>query len=476
MIDLRKKPKSTIQSAELSPAPAVPEAVTQPEPIPTAEELQTRAKERYQSMGWGNPPAPALKTDVIEVPAEVTPDPAPATVPAAVTPVQAPEPVVETEAEPSTRELISRTASETAKAVANAMRPAPAAPAPVIVEFEMSPDDSEDYKVLKFLQASGDPKFKDVADKFLDYVKKHYAYQDEWAAQNPGKEFNPDEDEHKAWYELNQPDIHPKVLESGRVDMKAEELYNKRLKPELDKITADKALEKGMPVVATNVTKGIIQMVKLVDPELVKMVTDAAGNPDLSEAKVAALGEHDPIAKEVLDNAARAMEPMLLELELTAVPGYNYSLNPNANAVHRRIDQFRQKYEADLVAAPEHQIRNGKQFCTVAEMQSNPALSKTHWCLTIDDLVDMITDHYAAGATKEIQKLNALAEKKYKARAQPSTEPVPEPAKPTVVTPVNSGKPKAPSISSGAESVTTPAITRSTEKSFADTATKEMFG
>lgn len=390
----------------------------------------------------------------------------------------------------SQEEMISRTASETAKAVAHEMRPAaePTAPQP---DFEMSPEDAEDYKILLYLESTGDPKYAGLAKIYLDYVKAHYAYQDEWLKNNPGKEYNADDEEHSQWYAQNVPDIDQTILDKGKIDMQVDERVEKIVAPKLQQIDVDKAWQNHIPEIAGNVDKNVGLLLKRSAPELAKIAMDEKGNIVFTPENIAKIDAADPIAKEIIDDITkREVEPRLLELEMSSFSDLNYKLDPAKNPIHADLRRFLRAAEREVLSAPaEHQLKDGRRFVTRDQYDSeqdkiNKAkispeqkeeqradYNSKFWTFTVEELEDLLVDWWANEARKRIEKADSIAKRKYGTAAQPVAQPVVQPAMVTAPTPAPvPTRSNPPSISSAVDRVALPIGPTPSQKSFAEEA------
>jgi len=394
-------------------------------------------------------------------------------------------------------DAVERAARLAAEAVADRLpQPTtPAAPAPVAIP-EMSPEDASDYKVLLYM-AKQDPKLADLPAKFLAFVQKAYAYQDDWSAKNPDDEFKWEDEAHAAWYSRNAPPIDRDAMKDAADDMRVEEKVEKRLAPLREaeekkqrEAEAAQEWEQAKPKVNARVNTLVVTMVDAVNPELGKLLRDANGNPDLRTEAVARVEEADSVAHDILNDSAMELVPILAELEKSGhLRDYRFnardeSLPPAVRRAHAAIQRHVEAAERDILSAPAaEQIFNGKQFTTTAEMsrlksaiingtgsndqkrQKLADLDATRTCLTIDDLQDIIVAEFAARAKAQIDRIDGIARKKYAkngngapATAQngertPQPEPVPQPAP----RPQPSPQPaRPPSISSGSDMLTAP--------------------
>lgn len=423
------------------------------------------AKDTAVAMGWedaAEPPAPpAPVVEPPPAPAPIVPVPAP----------PAPPP------EPTTAELIERTARATAAAMAPPT-PTPAPPA-IPPALEMIPEDAEDYRVLQFLEGVN-PNYRGKANQYQEWLKVGYAYQDKWLGDHPDEQFDPNADEHKAFYAANPCPVTPKEVDNGRIEMlaeaAAERKYLERVKPDLDRQEVEKVWQKARPQVDRNVCQSVVDMVEAARPDLAKHLRDANGQPNLSAEAVNIVDAADPIAKSILDEIAEnQLVPMVTELEKNGVKDLKYRLNPANNAIHAQIDGYRAALEEEIQKLPaDQQLRDGRLFTTISRFEAlkkaiedGPGaraekdqrladLSNSRWCPTIDDLKGFIVDHLAELAHNRIEKIDGMAKRKYPNGApQPPApvQPPPEPPAPLPTPAASRGRP--PSISSGADVVTT---------------------
>lgn len=424
------------------------------------------------------------------------------------------------------------TATATAREVAKAMREntAPATPAPAAAspEFEMTAEDTEIHSVLAYLETV-DAKHAGKADAWVAYVKKHYAYQEEWAAKNPDKEFNPEDQEHEAWYDANYPDIDEKLLDKARIDMRVDQAFNERIRPREEAQERKQLLDENLPQIAHRIAERIGSFVTMVDPEIEKILRGPDGQLDWSDASIAKVMAHDPLANEIMDEMVQTggevipigngktiglgLKPLLLELEKTLLPGLGYKLNPAGNVLHARIDKYVRDAENKIAEMPsEKRTVEGRQFIPMSqylEMRRRifdkkvPAATKTqefesieaaYWTIADQpDLIkeEMVTD-FAVKTKARIEKFASLSKKSPRVGTQPapatqqtptpapSPSPAPAPAPAPALTarpgPVPPGmKPNAPSTAVHSDVVITAPPGGPSQKTGAQVATDSMF-
>lgn len=461
---------------------------TQTTEVPTPEEIQERSRTALRGM-FG---APMNKEEPkIEEKVEATP---PVETPPTETPPAAP--VEKTEAEKQA-DLIRQTATATADQIAERMKPAPqSTPEPeprAVVLPEFGKEDKADYEALLAAEAESPEKFAGKAQQFADFVKKNYEYQDAWIANNPGKDFDPKDDEHSAWYEANQ-SISEDEIKDARAEVRFAEMAQKRMAPLLEKEkkkVIEEAVQQSVPVVAKIFTDNVVKLVELVNPELVAHMKDDKGVLSIGEDSRERVAKADPIAAREIALVVDSVRPLIFDLEKSAIPALGFRLNPATNERHAEIDSFRKQAEAEIMAKPEaERMVDGKPFVTMDTYHGQLALIRkttpkskleaelqkyndSVTTISIDQIEDKIVRHHAEKAKKIIDDIDSVAQRKYGQSPKPG-----EAAKPGAAPAARpgSGKPASPSVSSRSEQVTSAATGAVTEKTLAQQATNSMFG
>jgi hypothetical protein len=496
-------------------APETPAAGAAQTPPPTPEEISARAKDLYNSMGWNDdePATPATPPPPQNDPSFPTP-PAPIdnapTPPAPEKPAEPAKPeVIEEEPEaPTVEDIIERTGVRVGRAVADAMRPAPTAPAPgpeAPSRTQLEPADQKDFAIIQFLERTKPDQFPGATTKFLDYCKAHYAYIAAWEKAHPGETYDDNADEHAKWYADNSPgDIDASTLEEGKIEMLVAQKLEQAAAPERRRKEAEAAFKEAIPKIVESVDKRLAKFVGLVNPELGKLVVDDKGKATFTDAAIAKLEETDSIAAQVLhEMVENELEPLLLELEKTTVPQLGHKIEPARFALHREIDAFRREKEGELSKMPASESRmDGREWMSIAQMQKQERdilarklgeeetdrllneLNARYWTVGIDHLQELIVDSKAKKAKTIIEKREASAAKKYgKPGAQP---PKPEnnlvpkvnpPTPPPAVPPSQNsrGKPNSPSLATQSDTMTTQPPGAPTSKSWGEEAADNHF-
>lgn len=169
-----------------------PAALPQPQPqspasdpaAPSPAEIQAGIQQVVDKLFGPSEPV-ALSTKP-EPPVAPPPDPDPG--PEPPKPPATPEPAPASE--PSDIEsTIARTARATADAVADRLQPRVEPQQPQASGFELSKDDADDLRVLRYMARENPDKFGDLPEQFMAFCKKAYEYQDKWQSENADSEF-----------------------------------------------------------------------------------------------------------------------------------------------------------------------------------------------------------------------------------------------------------------------------------------------
>ena len=312
------------------------------------------------------PPAPAV-TPPPETPA--TPaapaTPAPSTPTTPETPA-APAPTA-TEDDPPAKKVgpMTQLAQAINKLVEKSEAPA-AAPAAAPEKKDdpvLDPEIADREQALAYL-AENDPRYKGrpLVEQDRAYRQQLQEYAKKWRAENPGKKFDADAEEHDAFHDEHAPDVPEKAIikaeavvaakrlvEDERAQMRREQIRD-RLEGSLDKVRASASTA----------------LVKLLDAESLDK-----------------LGERDPIAAAEVETAAEATGELLAEAARMFTPGAHYTANPASKAyIETLVDQ----QEAQLMRLPADQRQAGNlKFATCDQwLNMTPTQRQAHWSFLSD--------------------------------------------------------------------------------------------
>lgn len=347
-------------------------------------------------------------------------------------------------------EFAKTVASETGKAVAAELSKPKAGPA---AEPDAELDDTEagDIEVLEHLEKTNPGKYTGLAQKTKAFYKDVLGpYKDQWTKANPGKEFNPEDEDHAEIY-ARQPEISDADFDRASKNLEREKItaeVEKKFEPKIKEITRKQIERDLVPSILKEGQDAVEALVKEAAPELAELLAD--------EKAVEKMTEKDPLAADILDKSARVARAAAAEFAKLMAPDLEYKFDPKGNVIHREIGNHIPKYEQKIQALPpEEQVWKGLKFATLNQWADmTEAQRKNHWVISWRDIKGDFFSDFAAETkrilTAEREKYQKWADRSgYKKAETPQPkEPAPveeEPPKP---------KPKPPAITSSSDLVT----------------------
>lgn len=266
-------------------------------------------------------------------------------------------------------------------------------PAEDKVEDSLSPEDRHDYEVALHL-AETNPKYKDAPKVVLNQVAKAQSYAERWEKENPGKAFDPNDDEHNEFFEKLERPWTPAEFRDAEIDLVAERKAQKLIKQQdskFEELARDNARVELAPVVEKKFTA--------VGGDLVKLIGD-----DLHEALASkgydGLEEKDPVAAVVLTEALGKLHPFIEATIQIDDPRGRIKLDP-ANPIHNQWMQVVTEGEARCVG---QKLDDGRVFAKRADyVRMNEAQRARHWYLTSDMIIQGTVEYAAAEAKRIIE-------------------------------------------------------------------------
>lgn len=284
-------------------------------------------------------------------------------------------------------------------------------------------------KVLEHLQETAPDRYKDVAKKYAESLAKVAAYQAAWEKENPGKEFDPEAEEHNEFFNKVEVKWEDDDYTEALADLKATEKVTKVREELTAKDAAAKEEQRKAGLVPT-----VYAEQKRVGKTLFSAIGDGFENIIGDDLKVnqealAKLRAEDPIIAEFVIGQAGHLEALASETAklFNGMSQYNPE---NPQPIHRDIVEF--AIEAERVMseqAPEDQLDGqGRKFLTnqqyAAERQKNSNIDKQFWTYTAEELNDLRAAQ-AIKATKQAikQREEALAKSAAKRGFQKGENP-----------------------------------------------------
>lgn len=398
MISRRRKPatpEATGAAAPAAPAtPAAPAAeapkAPDPEPKPPAAGFNDAVAGVF---GWKPTATPKKKAETKEeTTPETKPDPKPES-----EPKEPPKSIVGKKkaapAPPAAPDITQITTAATTAAV-RALRGEPKTEAAAVrPEDSLKPEDRHDYEVAKAM-AESNQKYKDAPRVVLDHVKKSEAYASRWETANPGKQFDPDDDEHNEFFDS---------LEKPWSDYEFRQAENElAFKPAIEKATRQSETK----IKALEQDNARLELNPIVERTLISAATHMArelqviDHPKLSKGDFAGFAEDDPITSEAMGATLGQIQPLIAAIVQIDDPKGRFPVDEK-NPTHQAWLQLLTDKEAQYQGV---ESTDGKMFATrIAFAGMNDAQRARHWYLTPDHLVSELVQDAVAAATEKVK-------------------------------------------------------------------------
>jgi hypothetical protein len=406
MISRRRKPVATATNAEVvppasagvpaSPPPAAP--APPPEPKPPAAGFNDAIANVLRFK-----PAPKKKEEPKpeEAPAAPEPPSAPETPPEPPKTIVTKKKAAPAPAPPDITQITTAATTAAVRALRGEPKPEPTTSRP---EDSLKPEDRHEYEVAKSL-AETNPKYKDAPRVILDHVKRSEAYAARWETQNPGKQFDPDDDEHNEFYDGLEKPWSDHEFRTAEIEMAAERVAAKTHRQADTKI---KALEQD---------NARLELTPIVH----RTLADAAGRMARElqvDDKLKSIGdfdkfaEEDPITADAMVKSLGPIQPLIEAIVQIDDPKGRFPVDEK-NPAHQAWLQLLADKEAQYAGV---ETQDGKMFATrISFSRMNEAQRARHWYLTPDHLVtELVQDAIAIAAErvkteKDRQKKIALS-------------------------------------------------------------------
>ena len=368
--------KPTVAPEKDEKPPVNPDATAKPAEgeVPDAELAGLAENVKATLFGEKKRPVPEKKAEPEKKPeaAAKPTEEAVATADAGKTPDAKPTPAKPAKkpktAREETDETIGKTARATAEAVARELRQPADADEPVEVpEGELSPEDQSDLNGFKKLEQLN-PQRKGIAERFVQFVEAREEYEANWLKENPGKEFDPDADEHndffKKYAEFDSPHTAAE-LEDAKIELKLDKRFEERLKPMEEQRRVEQVKRQVQPMIAREVVSRVKSLADKVSPELSKQLVDDKGNFRFTDETMKKLSEDFPVEYAALEELVTGKKdhsgkiiPQTSLIELLSVleqmpysQHTGFRLNPQ-DPVHGRVIDYMRDYEQHMETAP----------------------------------------------------------------------------------------------------------------------------
>lgn len=251
-------------------------------------------------------------------------------------------------------------------------------------EGQVADDYKRDYEVAKHLAAT-DPRYKDAPQRILDEQTRVAEYASNWEARNPGKVFEPADEEHNEFYASIQRPWSDDEFTDARADMIAERKFASKAAKLEEKTKAIEERDAKRELAAR--AGETINTVAV----LLAQNVDKAANDLIVKEGFQKLQETDPITADALVEALDKLSPRIQTAILVDDPQQRIGFDARRNA--DQADWLRYLYEKEAQYAGQPDDR-GRIFASRNEyVRLPPEQQARRWFLTVDHLIsEMVAD------------------------------------------------------------------------------------
>lgn len=354
-------------------------------------------------------------------------------------------------------------AAKVAEGVARAMQKPGAAPAAPPAAPTLTESDNRRLQVYERLEKLFPDRYKDLASKQREFLKRAAEYADRWEKEHPGETFDPDDDEHNDLYS-EEPSVDQDDYIEGLSDIRAEvaasrDPVRKKFEEKIDELEREKAIVRATP----QINKQSISAARTLWAGLGEEFADVvAEDGTVNAQKLAEMQANDPVATGLRINAANMMRfeaPEIYKLMNGLVK--NAAENPPDNPdeqqkqliqIHRNVNAFGYELEQWLLSRPEAERvdEHGRMFMDMPSYYCLKADQREkYWTLTPEVVIIARAQDLARQTREFIEK----EEEKFKQWAtarglqlpnSPATQSPPPVQRPTPPPDERELKPKSP--------------------------------
>ena len=273
--------------------------------------------------------------------------------------------------------------------------------------IDLDEEDQGTYEIFNQMEKSNPDKYKGISKKFAEFVDSSKQYQQDWMAKNPDEDFDPESEEHAAFYERYEPKYTQKDFKKAekRVDMadvlgEVEQKYQNKIEELEDKLSRR---TESQPKARETAETAIKEMVAQVSPEMEKVIDEKG----LEEAE-----KTDPLVFDKISQAAETISTMVYEIEQNKSRSGTFTPN-SRNETHKYVSDFikgREQYVKSLPASS--QTWNGKSFATNSEFnRMSNADKERHWTIDSTLLKNELVKEISQNVNAEIEQSRKMLER-----------------------------------------------------------------
>lgn len=202
-------------------------------------------------------------------------------------------------------EIATAAATRTAENILAAQPKVASKDAPAIEE-SLSEEERGEYQV--FQEMAKAPQHKDLPRQYINYLKRAEDYQRNWEKDNTGKEFNPEDADHDAFYRKHQPkypELEYKKAISRITSRETESKEITELREEQRRLKAEVAKRELEPVISQTQIGAVGEIIKTIDPKILE---------DINKVGFAKYAEENPSEGDLIRNIAASIGPFISAL------------------------------------------------------------------------------------------------------------------------------------------------------------------
>jgi hypothetical protein len=257
-----------------------------------------------------------------------------------------------------------------------------------------------DLSALEYLEANN-PRYKGKKAEYVKFAKAEADYISKWEKDNPGRKFDADDEDHSAFYDRHEPEIHPRDLEDARVelaaDRRAKALFEKEsgsTRKELEEIKLQRDLERSDREVPMFVARNIALVSHAMGEDVAKAMSELKADETLEEKDPAAHAALVSILPDLHEQTKAAAH-------LFGTEGRAYNAK---NPAHQAVARESTELEKLLLAQPESKLtdKQGRKYAKLDDWANmTPEQKANHW--TING--DLMAAHLANRAAEKAETL-----------------------------------------------------------------------
>lgn len=380
-----------------APSPTPAPAPAAPEPDPNGEgkaplvDLIGNAL-RFRKKPDAAAPAPAPAAPAAAAPPDPEPAPAPAAKPTTVKARKAaPAPI-------DAGKLVREATSAAVEAALKVTQPRQPEVNPAL--DALSDEDREDYEIAQHM-ARINPKYADAPKQLLDQMQRATQYAANWEAANPGKTYDPEDEEHNEFFATVRHPWTAAEFRKAEVDMLSDRKmaeFKKQNESQLADINRSAGRAELAPKVNQAFTNAGAQLAKLVGDDVFKAVTTGG---------IDALDQQDPIMAKALAGALGDLHPFVEAVVQIDDPHQRFAID-RKNPAHAQWCKVVETGEAQCAGQV---LKDGRVFATRADfVKMSEAKQSRHWYLTSDMILQGVLEYAAEEVKRGVAEHKKLIE------------------------------------------------------------------